>query len=285
MFNKVKCQNCGFEYDEYADFCPACQSENNLSTKKNKVPRMQFINSLKQILIFLMGWGIIKVVATMIQLIIKEVGKTIYTSDSALSEFMSSDKVNIIINAGAYLIIFVGILAILWNDVLPFVRSFKKIRPLIYGIGYGFLVLVITTIYSYLIKVTGISFGDNQNEATVSNIMVSYPFLAFVIFVVIGPLVEEFTYRVGLFSFLYRINKYLAYAVAGAVFGLIHMSFNFSDTNAFLNELLNLPSYIFAGLAFCYAYQKEGYACSAYAHVINNLVAFISTQIQYYAGK
>lgn len=282
MFKKFKCPYCGQEFDEYASQCPNCQSDNE---DKSKVSKMHFIASFKQLLLFFTGWAGLKIVALLVRLIIEIIGQSIYQSDeNALLEFLNSNKVGMIINSLAYVIIFVGLLAILWNDIFPLAKEFKKIRPFIYGIGYGLLITAVTIGYSLLLKACGVQFSDNGNESAVSTYMIAYPILSVLIFVLLGPIVEELVYRVGLFTFLYRINKYLAYVVAALVFGLIHMSFNFNDMNVFLNELINIPSYIFAGVALCYIYSKEGFACSTYAHITNNLVAFIATLVSYYIG-
>ena len=46
--------------------------------------------------------------------------------------------------------------------------------------------------------------------------------LGVILFGIIGPIVEEFGYRVGLFNFLNRTNKIIAYCACGLIFGLIH---------------------------------------------------------------
>jgi len=58
------------------------------------------------------------------------------------------------------------------------------------------------------------------------------------------------------------------------IFGLIHMSFK---PETIVNELVNLPSYILAGSILTYAYEKEGFAVSTYAHITNNLISFLLT--------
>lgn len=282
MFKMIKCPYCGQAFDEYASQCPNCQNDNE-SEIKSKVKRMHFVASLKQLLLFLAGWAGLKIIAILVRSIIEIIGNGIY-QDDALSEFLDSNKVGMIVNSLAYVIIFVGLLAILWNDIFPLAKEFKKIRPFIYGIGYGLFITAVTIGYTLLLKACGIEFSDNGNESAISTYMIAYPTLSVLTFVILGPIVEELVYRVGLFAFLYRVNKYLAYVIAALVFGLIHMSFNFSDINVFLNELINIPSYIFAGVALCYIYSKEGFACSTYAHITNNLVAFVATLISHYAG-
>lgn len=89
---------------------------------------------------------------------------------------------------------------------------------------------------------------------------------------VIGPICEEFTYRVGLYSIARRLNKYVAIAFSTIVFALIHFSFTSSDI---VNELINLPSYLAGGIIFGIAYEHKGPACSMTAHICYNLFSLI----------
>ncbi|MBP5694703.1 MAG: CPBP family intramembrane metalloprotease, partial [Bacilli bacterium] len=99
-----------------------------------------------------------------------------------------------------------------------------------------------------------------------------YPITCLFIFGLIGPICEEITYRVGLFSLLKRKNRALAYLVTIAVFALIHFNFS-NDPATLLNEIINLPYYMFAAFAFSFAFDKFGFAASATAHISNNLIS------------
>ena len=45
-------------------------------------------------------------------------------------------------------------------------------------------------------------------------------------------------------------------------------------------SLPNVTGYIVAGILFSYYYEKGGFACSATAHVVNNLVALSISAMQ-----
>ena len=82
--------------------------------------------------------------------------------------------------------------------------------------------------------------------------------------------------RVGLFTLAKRFNHVLAYIVTALVFGLIHFNwaaFGAGDSALLINELLNLPDYVLAGLIMCALYDKCGFAASATAHIVNNCVS------------
>ena len=91
---------------------------------------------------------------------------------------------------------------------------------------------------------------------------------------IIGPICEEFAYRVGLFNLGMRINRLTAYLFATVVFGLIHM-----HDFASVNEWLNFPSYLIAGGILAFTYDRFGLSASITAHVVNNLYAVILTLI------
>jgi membrane protease YdiL (CAAX protease family) len=101
----------------------------------------------------------------------------------------------------------------------------------------------------------------------------NFPLISFINFVLLGPIVEELTYRLGLFSFLKQRNRWVAYIVTVGLFAIIH--FNFNQDNI-INELLNLPFYATAGLYFCWLYEKQGFAVATIAHITNNLISFVS---------
>jgi membrane protease YdiL (CAAX protease family) len=283
MFKRIECQNCHTNYDEYAENCPSCGQENGSYPLNKKKFSLTFLNPIKQAFVFLLGWGGLKIISLLISLIVNQIAAGLYSYESeAYYEFLSSNKVSMLLNFLSYATIFVAMLALLWNDIFIVLKKFKKIRPLIYGIGFGFLLVVVNAAYFMILKLCGVSTGDNGNESAISSMMLSYPFTSFLAFCLLGPIVEEFTYRLGLFSFVRRINRYLAYILTALIFGIIHFSFSAftnPDSSVLINELLNLPSYIFAGLLLCYYYEKEGIACSIYAHVTNNLFSFIITII------
>ena len=127
-------------------------------------------------------------------------------------------------------------------------------------------------LYSTFLQLIKVTSSDNANEASLQSLQDIYPLTCLIIFGIIGPICEEMTYRVGLFSLFKRKNKVVAYVVTIAVFALIH--FNFSlDPDTLVNELLNLPYYMFAAAAFSFTYDKFGFAGSVTAHISNNLLS------------
>ena len=138
------------------------------------------------------------------------------------------------------------------------------------AIGTGFLLSLLISIWYK---------GDsNANQIDAESLVVVYPIPAFILFCFLGPICEELTYRVGLYSLLRRFNKYLALVLTTIVFALIHYRFNNEDV---VSELWSIPSYLVAGFILTYAYEKGGLPSSLTAHVIYNLVSFVITLVRY----
>ena len=92
-----------------------------------------------------------------------------------------------------------------------------------------------------------------------------------------GPIVEEFTYRYGLFGYVKKHNKTLAYVATILIFALIHFEFT-TDVDQLVNELLNLPSYLIGAIVLSIAYDKsDNLVVPIIAHIFNNLISFTST--------
>ncbi|HZJ89498.1 MAG TPA: CPBP family intramembrane glutamic endopeptidase [Bacilli bacterium] len=164
----------------------------------------------------------------------------------------------------------------------PLIKEFTKPSAYLWGFVFGIVVILAQIMYGIFTETV---FGDipvNENQEGVVNIIKMNPIVAFIWIPFIGPLVEELTYRRGLFSRLRRINFPVAIVVTSLLFGLVHFSIPFTDTNQIdlvllRYELINLPGYIISGAIFCYTYEKYGFAASSLAHIFNNLFAFAVT--------
>jgi len=273
-----KCPKCGHIHDGALDLCPKCGEASGGPLLETRFPNVIMVPFLKQIFLFLIGWGGLTLVSFLVSWIFIAYANSAFADQLAIDAFLSSNKVSIMINLICYTTLIVGLVALLWNDVFRLLSQFKALKPLISGVSYGALLIVATIAYSLIVKASGYEMGDNENETSIVALMTSYPVASFLTFVLLGPVVEEITYRVGLFSFIRRLNRPVAYVATMLIFGVIHMSF---DASTIINELVNLPSYIIAGTILTIAYEKEGFACSTYAHITNNLVSFLLTIIQF----
>jgi hypothetical protein len=275
--NYRKCPVCQHLHDGSLDECPRCGQQSDGPVLTTRFPNVIRVHWIKQIFLFLIGWGGLNVVSLIVSAFFVLYADNYIFGAIQRETFLSSHHVGIMLNLITYSTLFVGILGLLWKDLLTILKTFKRLRAIVVGLAYGGAVMASVIIYNLIVILAGVEMSDNQNETAIVTMMTSYPVMSFVAFVILGPLVEEMTYRLGLFSLLHRLNRPLAYVVTMLIFGLIHVSFN---AETIVNELINLPSYIIAGTILTIAYEKEGFAVSTYAHITNNLISFLLTAFQ-----
>lgn len=292
MNEKKKCPNCGLLIDEDLEKCPYCgynikENENNVTKDikdepivkveepKTKARWLVFaerrdVSIAKEIPLFLfmvLGLTLISLVFQIVTLWINP-----YFLESAAGSAMT--------NFSIYFVAFGTCLFIINKDVTKIFYKFKERRTWIYGIAYGFFLIIASALYNMLSNLIFGNVGSNNNENSIDAIVASFPVLSLIVFSCIGPICEEFGYRLGLFSFLRRYNRILAYIVSAIIFGFIHFDFSsFNDSAQLSVELINIPSYVISGLILCYVYDKEGLETSILAHITNNLVAILMTII------
>lgn len=233
----------------------------------------------KHLLVFVIGFLAMNLLAPLVNELFQPIGTS---GNEALMETLLSFIV--------YVLLFVFLSAILWlfNAFSDLFRDFRHLTPYLKGVFYGFIIIVASVSYNVFAMLIVGPQDSNQNQQAIEGVIKAYPFLNFFWIVLLGPLVEEFMYRFGLFNGLAKVNRLLAYVVSGLIFGFIHFTIPYDanggiDQALLVVELINIPSYIISGLLFAYIYEKEGFATSATAHITNNLVSFITTIIFAYA--
>ena len=258
LFDNKKCEKCGSEYDVALPTCPDCGAPEKAYAKR-KIPTSIFwLEYWKEIVIFLIGSFGISIIATFCSALLSN-----STFDALRINFMSYAFV---------LLIFFRLLS---KDLIRVKPQFKQLYLFLIGAVGAIALYLFSVIYSSIVLNIH-PMEPNANEVTADNFIVDFPMASFWVIVFFGPICEELTYRVGLFSFLYRVKPFLAYLVTIILFALIHFDTkSLGNNDALLNEMLNLPFYLFAGATFCFLYYKWGLAASLTAHVSNNLLTFI----------
>lgn len=197
---------------------------------------------------------------------------------------MSEACQNTIISFVGYGFTAISVFIYLWfGGFRDVIMQYKKITKILYGVMYGIVLLVgtmfIGAICNYIAILLNIDLTISDNEAAIRESFKSLPVLMTVTSVVFAPFTEEVGYRLGIFGGIKQFNRPLAYIATAVIFGLIH--FNFNSTNMG-SELLNLPSYMFAGAWLCFVYDHEqSLAASTAAHLTNNLIVTIVQLAQY----
>ena len=265
MFKKVNCKHCNEMYDETFDECPNCHAINEDLDPSFK--NLTMIPWYKQISLFAMGLGGFELLGFIIVTILYASG--LADKNAALAD--------ILLQTLAYCLTIVSLILILYKDNIKLTKSFKNWRNYVGGILCIGLLLVFNYIYAIILYLSNVQIAPPSNQDAIDSMVKTFPLVTAIVIVILGPVSEEITYRVGLFSFLSRISKWLAYPLTALVFSLIHM--HFTPQN-YVNELINLPLYFVPGLILCFAYDKFGFAGSLTAHLGNNLISmFLTTYI------
>ena len=265
LFGKKNCTECGSEYDVVEATCPTCKCRDanfeNLGIPKN----ILWLPTWKQLVIFAIGLIGLNSISFIAELFFGSWGEQHYVTYVTL------------VNTARYLLCAGGIACVLIHDFHKFPPFLKKWYPWVIGIGFAAALLFSSALYNVIVNAFHPTTA-NENQQIVNQVINSFPITSILLLGILGPVVEEFTYRVGLYSFFRRINKYAAYALTIVIFGLIHFNF-FAKGDDMINELLNLPSYMISGFLLTLAYEKWGIACSVTAHIGNNLYGVVMTII------
>ncbi len=264
---KIICPKCKYCNENDATTCVDCGNnirgliydDSNILDLNNH----PIFKNWTSLLLFFMGfaYGGILIISLLVEALLFFVPDGNYIFISALNNFL------------IYFILALVFVFVLGKTyIIKLLSTFLNKRVVLYGVICGISVIFSAIIYNIVIQLSGVSITDNQNQTIIEQIIIAFPFVAFLIIVILGPLCEEITYRLGLFSFIYEKNKYLAYIITLTIFGLIHFSF---DQQTIVNELINLPIYLISGFIFCFTYQKYGFAAALIGHSFNNLYSFV----------
>ena len=268
LFGNKICENCGSSYDKALDTCPACKTR-DANFKSYGVPKnMVWLSTWKQIVIFAIGLVGLQLISLLLEFIL------MVFMDPNSTEFL------LYINLFRYVIAAGGIACVLIGSFSSFKNSFKKWYPYLIGLGAVFVIYGFNIYYNLIINYIYPT-STNANQEAANSLIVSYPVVCVLLLGILGPVVEEFTYRVGLFTFMCRIKKWVAYLVTIIVFALIHFNF-FATGEEMINELLNLPTYMFSGAVFCVLYDLFGLSASLTCHITNNLFSILITLLLHY---
>lgn len=295
MNEKKKCPNCGLLIDSDMKSCPYCgfildekeddKEENQidknrvdekkivqrLTNEETKKPKVKFLSSkneenisyIKRLLLFFFMIIGLSLISSLVVVI----------SNKVNPYFLKTLTGQAIINFSLYFVAFGACLLILNSDCIKVFKKYTKGKTYLNGISYGVLLIILSSTYNVIIHFFFPDLNSNNNENTINQIVGAFPILSIIIFGVIGPMCEEFAYRLGLFGFLKKYNRTFAYIISALIFGFIHFDFE----GDMFTELLNIPSYIMSGLFLCYVYDIKGLETSTIAHATNNLVSIILT--------
>ena len=250
------------------DTCPVCHARDEeyetLGIPKNII----WLPIYKQILLFVIGFIGLDIAGTILSFVFMP-----FANDEGLYLML--------VNGLRYLLVAIGMGCLMIGNYKSFKKGFVRWWPYLVGIGGVIALYIFSVSYSTIINALYPT-TTNANQSAVNSVVGSFPLLSLLVLGILGPVVEEMTYRVGLFSFLMRTKRWIAYAVTIIVFAFIHFDFTSILTglqsgvwDSLINELLNLPEYMMAGAVLCVLYDTCGLSASIIAHVGNNLFSIL----------
>ncbi len=282
-FKKNLCSICGAKYDGTADTCPNCHAKRDSDERFLKsFDKISNVSPLRELFLFLLGWLGFQVIGIIVMFVVVSIKTASLSSmgyvgealEAELQTYLNSAEYLAWSNYPSYIILFAGLLLILWNQIPKLFPSFKRPVNYLAAIGVAAVCIGFDFLWGFICE-QFFETTTNLNQSAIIDMVLYSPVCAILITGIIGPLCEELTYRVGLFGFAKRINRVLAYVVASLLFGLIHI-----QDYASLNEWLSYPGYAFAGLGLAFAYEKFGLATSWTAHSINNIVSVVIIMVE-----
>ena len=262
MLGQIKnCDACGKLFDESLECCPQCLSVNK-DVKKN-LKKGFYLSRITQIILFVVGLFGYMALNFAIGLMIAPAFKEQTATYTAIVVFTS------------YGILFLTFVIAVFPYKKIIFNNFKNGYSYLFGILFAIGIAGFSILYSNFLQYV-CHIGVNENQQSAVQLIKTFPILSVFILGIIGPICEELTYRVGLFSLCSRYKRWLAYIISCVIFGFIHFDFTAKDM---IVEWCNLPNYIISGLLFCLAYDLFGLPCSFVAHALNNLYSVIITII------
>ncbi|MBO4541426.1 MAG: CPBP family intramembrane metalloprotease [Bacilli bacterium] len=287
------CGACQKRYDPTANECPHCHREHPIEGNE-LFEHDVHVGWIKNLLFLLVGFAGFQIIGYLVALFSQSaflLSNNLHASKEELTrmleEYVKQPSYSMLVNGLAYAIVFAILLLILGKHIKIYLRGFRGWKPYVAGL-VGFFALIVTSIsWSFIVNIIRPNTGENANQSTIVSLAIAYPVLSLLIFGVIGPVCEEFTYRIGLFSLCKRFSRILAYIVTPLVFGLIHFGWSSIPEGgaALITELLNIPDYIFAGVILAYLYDRYGIGASTTAHIFNNAFSFFQIFILHAMGQ
>ena len=179
--------------------------------------RSFFIDVIKCFLIVALCFLTTTLLPTIVYFIVNAVDKTI----------LDSNLFVLGLEIGANLVLIISVILVIWHYKSYIFKDFTNWKNILIGITAGAIIIGLSQLLSYLIYEVG-QIPVNSNQINVESIVKSEPVLAFFAVVILGPIAEELTYRVGLMGLGMKISekygKIFAYLLSIVIFIFVHLN-------------------------------------------------------------
>ena len=154
-----------------------------------------------KIICFLVGFLGLEIVSILLSFILNTTG-VISQEKIEIMSVSEINEINAYFQLATYSIGFLLLLSVLGPALIKKIANQFTRAKLISNVATFFAVLLL---FNYVCSIIPQIIGahNNSNQTAIDNIILVKPFVSFIAIVLIGPIVEEITYRFGLFGSLY----------------------------------------------------------------------------------
>lgn len=122
------------------------------------------------------------------------------------------------------------------------------------------------------------SLSTSENQQIIETLIQELPFLMIVSTTILAPVLEEFIFRLLLFTGFYKYGRWIAYLVSAGLFGLLHVYQPLLQGQ--WSEILLIFPYLFMGGVLCYIYEKsDNIYIPILSHALINTISVILLMI------
>jgi membrane protease YdiL (CAAX protease family) len=270
--------------DPTAANCPHCGKPGPYFKEAQSFKHHVHCGWPRQLIGFLVGWAGFQIAGLIVSLVMSTIYRSLNPSVTAteVNKWLETPWPSLGLTSIAYLLVAGGLFATHWSDRAELFKPFKHGLSYAFGVAGGITLLILSATWNTMAQNLWPWVTANANQTALESMIKTSPIICVILLAFVAPICEEITYRVGLFGFLKRWNVYAAYIIAPIVFGLIHFGWQTIGTDAVYVELIDIPSYIFAGVGFALIYDFFGFGASTVAHITNNLIGVSLSIYQIY---
>lgn len=266
--NSKYCLNCMHKMDKEAKMCAKCGYICEEGKERSLEFPTQYLRIFDYFHNFLVGLLGVYVLGIVFGIIVKAFLNIGVTDPSQFNEALHIVLVNFL----TYTFLITELVTYnTVNSKKSYYKELKNPKAYLIGIIAAIVLFAFSILYSIITRPLNIPVNDNQAE--IVEMTLKYPVLSFITVIFFAPIVEELTYRVGLFNIFPKKYRWASYIISILVFTLLHI--NFVNPTNLSSELIAIPEYLVGAITLTFIYHKYGIAASLTAHIINNLIVFV----------
>lgn len=178
-----------------------------------------------------------------------------------------------------FFVLFVLTKELIYQEISKFKRNLKNNLKIVFS-GYGFLILgsiILSLVSFYILQGFGIKYTSSENQKNVIFIAQNYsPIFIILLSVIFAPFSEEIVFRLCIFKFLKKYNRYFAYVLSILIFSILHIMNEILNVKFNFLSFLQLLNYVWPTIIITRYYDKnENIIFPMGIHFINNLVGIL----------